>query len=255
MKIISWNVAGIKSCIKKDCLDFIKKENADIYCLQEVKSKDVPFIEGYKTFNFPAKRKGYSGVLVYSKYKPLSVRYGMGRKDFDDKSRVTIFDDEGRVIVLEFKSFYLVAVYFPHSRRNLSRLNFKLRFDKQFEEFCKNLSRKKPLIIAGDFNVAHKEIDLANPKQNMKNAGFTPEERAWFDEFLKQGFVDAFREFVKEGSHYTWWSYRNNCRQRNIGWRIDYFVVSEALKDKLKSSKILKDVMGSDHCPILLELK
>ena len=245
MKLISWNVAGIRACIQKGCLDFIRKEGADLYCLQEVKSADVPFIDNYETFNFPAKKKGYSGVLVYSRKKPISVSYGIGVKDFDD---------EGRVIVLEFEHFYFIAVYFPHSHRDLSRLNFKLRFDKTFAEFCKKLEKKKPLVIAGDFNVAHQDIDLANPKQNVKNAGFTPQERMWFDSFLKLGYVDTFREFVKDGGHYTWWTYRNNCRKRNIGWRVDYFVVSESLKKKLKDAWILKDVMGSDHCPIGLEI-
>lgn len=245
MKLISWNVAGIRACINKGCLDFIKKENADVYCLQEVKSSDVPFIDGYETFNFPAKKKGYSGVLVYSRNKPISVNYGIGNKDFDD---------EGRVIVLEFEHFYFVAVYFPHSGRDLSRLHFKLRFNKTFEEFCKKLGKNKPLVIAGDFNVAHTELDLANPKQNVKNAGFTPEERMWFDSFLKSGYIDTFRLFVSEPGNYTWWTYRNNCRQRNIGWRVDYFVASESLKKKLRDAWILKDVMGSDHCPIGLEM-
>ncbi len=221
MKIVSWNVAGFRSCMSKGCLDFIKKEKADVYCFQEVKSEDVPFIEGYEVFNFPAKKKGYSGTLIYSKHKPISVSYGLGQKDFDD---------EGRVIVLEFENFFLINAYFPHSSRDLSRLNFKLRFDKTFEEFCKKLEKKKPLVLTGDFNVAHRDIDLANPKQNVKNAGFTPQERLWFDEFLKSGYIDTFREFVKENGHYTWWTYRFNARKRNIGWRIDYFVVSDKLK-------------------------
>lgn len=245
MKLISWNVAGIRACIKKGCLDFVKKENADIYCFQEVKSEDVPFLEGYHVFNFPAKKKGYSGTLVYSKHKPLSVGYGLGLKDFDD---------EGRIIVLEFEHFYFVTVYFPHSSRDLSRLNFKLRFNKTFMEFCKRLERNKPVIVGGDFNVAHREIDLANPKQNMKNAGFTPQERMWFDSFLKNGFMDSFREFTSDSGHYTWWTYRNNARQRNIGWRVDYFVISKSLREKLKNAWILKDIMGSDHCPIGLEI-
>jgi exodeoxyribonuclease-3 len=245
MKLVSWNVAGLRACIAKGCLEFIKNEKADIYCFQEVKSEDVPFIEGYEVFNFPAKKKGYSGTLIYSKHKPISVSYGLGEKDFDD---------EGRVIALEFEHFYFIGVYFPHSARDLSRLNFKLRFNKTFAEFCKKLGKKKPLVLAGDFNVAHRDIDLANPKQNMKNAGFTPQERLWFDDFLKSGYVDTFREFVKGPGNYTWWTYRFNARNRNIGWRIDYFVVSEALKNKVKSSKILKDVMGSDHCPIELEI-
>jgi exodeoxyribonuclease-3 len=245
MKIVSWNVAGFRSCISKGCLDFIKREKADAYCFQEVKSEDVPFIEGYEVFNFPAKKKGYSGTLIYSKHKPISVSYGLGEKDFDD---------EGRVIVLEFENFFLINAYFPHSSRDLSRLNFKLRFDKTFEEFCKKLEKKKPLVLTGDFNVAHRDIDLANPKQNVKNAGFTPQERLWFDEFLKSGYIDTFREFVKESGHYTWWTYRFNARKRNIGWRIDYFIVSDKLKSKIKSSSILKDVMGSDHCPIEMDI-
>lgn len=258
MKIISWNVAGLRACISKGCLDFIKKDQADVYCFQEVKSEDVPFIEGYDVHNFPAKKKGYSGTLVYiktgggsafSKFeKPvqkISISKGIGEKDFDD---------EGRTVTVEFPDFYVVNVYFPHSSRDLSRLNFKLRFNKAFAEYCKKLGGKKPLIIAGDFNVAHHEIDLANPKQNIKNAGFTPEERLWFDSFLKEGYVDAFRIFAHDSGHYSWWAYRNNCRQRNIGWRIDYFVVSERLKSRIKNSKILKDVMGSDHCPVEMEI-
>jgi exodeoxyribonuclease-3 len=246
MKLVSWNVAGLRACIAKGCLDFIKNEKADIYCFQEVKSEDVPFIEGYETFNVPAKKKGYSGILVYTKHKPISTQIGIGVKEFDD---------EGRVIALEFEHFYFIGVYFPHSARDLSRLNFKLRFNKTFAEFCKKLEKKKPLVLAGDFNVAHRDIDLANPKQNMKNAGFTPQERLWFDDFLKLGYVDTFREFVKEPGNYTWWTYRFNARKRNIGWRIDYFVISEDLKNKVKNSKILKDVVGSDHCPISLELQ
>jgi len=245
MRIISWNVAGLKACIKKGCLDFIKKEDADVYCFQEIKSENIPFIEGYHSFASFAKKKGYSGVLVYSKIKPISVTKGIGEENFDS---------EGRVLTLEFEKFFLINVYFPHSKRELSRLNFKLRFDKVFAEFCKYLEEKKPVVIAGDFNVAHREIDLANPKQNMRNAGFTPEERFWFDGFLKQGYIDAFREFVTEPGNYTWWTYRFNARKRNIGWRVDYFVVSESLKNKVNSSKILKDVMGSDHCPISLDL-
>ncbi|MFH0868617.1 MAG: exodeoxyribonuclease III [archaeon] len=257
MKIISWNVAGLRACIKKGCLDFIRKEGADVYCFQEVKSEDVPFIEGYEVHNFPAKKKGYSGVLVYIKtgkdafskfekpHDKISVEKGIG---------IDEFDNEARVITVDFSDFYLINVYFPHSSRDLSRLNFKLRFNKTFADYCKNLEKKKPLIIAGDFNVAHDEIDLANPKQNMKNAGFTPGERFWFTDFLKSGLVDTFRIFTQGNGHYTWWSYRFNVRARNIGWRVDYFLVSEKLRSKVKNSRILKDVMGSDHCPIELEI-
>ncbi|MBU0977805.1 MAG: exodeoxyribonuclease III, partial [Nanoarchaeota archaeon] len=178
--------------------------------------------------------------------RPLSVKLGMGDE---------AIDEEARVICLEFDKFFLVNAYFPHANRELKRLDFKLRFNDLFLKFAKSLERKKPVVIAADFNVAHKEVDLRNPKQNMKNAGFTEVEREWFDNLLKEGFVDSFREFTKEGGNYTWWTYRNNARERNIGWRIDYLVVSDKLKDKLKNSEILKDVLGSDHCPILLNIK
>ncbi len=246
MKIISWNVAGLRACLNKGLLDFIQKEAADAYCFQEVKSEDFPFIDEYNLFAMPAKKKGYSGVLIYSKLKPISVIKGVSNEEIDN---------EGRILTLEFEDFFLINAYFPHSNRELLRLDFKLKFNKLFADFCENLEKKKPLVIAGDFNVAHKEIDLRNPKQNMKNAGFTAEERAWFDSFLKQSHIDSFRQFCTEPENYTWWPYRNNCRQRNIGWRIDYIIISKILQDKLKSSVILKEILGSDHCPISLELK
>ncbi|MBI2042945.1 exodeoxyribonuclease III [Candidatus Pacearchaeota archaeon] len=251
MKIISWNVAGLRSCFKKGLLDFIKKQKADVYCFQEVKCQLNQFPSdlnrlGYEAFHSFAKKKGYSGVSIYTRVKPVNVFYGMGNE---------LFDSEGRVLALEFKNFYLLNIYFPHSQRELKRLNFKLQFNKSVLEFCKKLEKTKPVVIASDFNVAHTEIDLANPKQNEKNAGFTKEEREWFDSFLKNGFVDTFREFNKNGGNYTWWTYRNGARERNIGWRVDYFVVSGKLKKKLKKSTILKDVFGSDHAPILLEVK
>ena len=249
MKIISWNVNGINSCIKKGLIDFMKKENADIYCFQEVKATKEKMPQGlvdYHEFHSHAQKKGYSGVSVFSKIKPLSVIEGIGNKEFDS---------EGRTLTLEFDDFYLINVYFPHSSRELKRLDFKLEFNKLFLEFCKKLEKTKPIIIASDFNVAHKEIDLKNPKSNEKNAGFTIEERNWFDGFLNQGFIDSFREFVKEGENYTWWSYRNNARKRNIGWRIDYFILSKNLRDRLQKSDILKDILGSDHCPIGLEIR
>jgi exodeoxyribonuclease-3 len=248
MKIISWNVNGVNACLKKGLLDFMKSEDADVYCFQEMKATKEKLpkeIEGYEEFHAHAKKKGYSGVSVYSKHSPERVFYGLGEERFDD---------EGRVVGLEFEDFILVNVYFPHSSRDLKRIDFKLDFNKKFLEFCKNLEKIKPVVIASDFNVAHKEIDLRNPKQNMKNAGFTIEEREWFDEFLGEGFVDSFREFTENGENYTWWSYRNNARERNIGWRIDYFVISEVLKEKLIESSILKDVLGSDHCPIRLQI-
>jgi len=252
MKIISWNVAGIRSCFKKGLTNFIKKENADIYCFQEVKCQPNQFPEelnkmkDYEAFHSFAEKKGYSGVSVYTKIKPMSVICGIGNNPFDS---------EGRVLTLEFKNFFLVNVYFPHSNRGLKRLDFKLKFNNHFLEFCKDLQKTKPIIISSDFNVAHKEIDLRNPKQNEKNAGFTKEERDWFDSFLKEGFIDTFREFNRGGENYTWWSYRNNVRQRNIGWRIDYFIISKKLRGILNKSEILKDVFGSDHAPILLEIK
>jgi len=252
MKIISWNVAGINACIKKGLIEFIKKENADIYCFQEVKAsqenfpKELENLEGYSIFNVFANKKGYSGVSILSKTNPLKVIKGLGKEDFDN---------EGRVLALEFDQFYLINAYFPHSNRELLRLDFKLNFNKEFLEFCNQLEKSKPVVIASDFNVAHQEIDLKNPKQNKKNAGFTSQEREWFDAFIKKGFIDTFREFNKDGGNYTWWAYRNKLRERNVGWRIDYFIISKKLKDNLIKSEILKDVFGSDHCPILLEIK
>lgn len=249
MRIVSWNVNGINACINKGLTNFMKSEDADIYCFQEVKAtkeKLPKSIDGYQEFHSHAKKKGYSGVSVYSKLKPIKVMEGVGEESFDS---------EGRVITLEFEDFFLVNAYFPHSHRELKRLDFKLRFNNKFLEFCKELERSKPVIIASDFNVAHKETDLKNPKSNKNNAGFTIDERKWFDNFLEQGFVDAFREFVKEEGHYTWWPHMNNARERNIGWRIDYFALSKSLKDKLIESKILKNTLGSDHCPVSLEIK
>lgn len=247
MKIISWNVAGINSCCKKGLVDFMKKENADVYCFQEVKAtkEKMPSLglEGYEAFHLFGEKKGYSGVSIFTKLKPLSIIGGIG---------VHEFDREGRVLTSEFRNFYLINAYFPHSHRKLTRLDFKLRFNKCFFEFCKKLERKKPIVIASDFNVAHREIDLRNPKQNEKNARFTQRERKWFNAFLAGGFIDTFREFDKESRNYTWWTYRNNARERNIGWRIDYFVISMSLRSRLKNSLILKDVFGSDHCPIEL---
>jgi len=252
MKIVSWNIAGINACVKKGLIGFMKEENADIYCFQEVKAskenfpKELENLKDYNIFNVFANKKGYSGVSIISKIKPLKVIKGLGKEEFDK---------EGRVLTLEFDKYYLINVYFPHSNRELIRLDFKLNFNKEFLEFCNKLEKDKPLVIASDFNVAHQEVDLKNPKQNIKNAGFTQQERDWFDAFLKQGFIDTFREFNKNGENYTWWAYRNNLRERNVGWRIDYFIISKKLKDNLIKSEILKDVLGSDHCPILLEIK
>lgn len=248
MRIISWNVNGINACAGKGAIESIGRENADVYCFQEVKvaKERLPSIlEGYNAYHLHAAKKGYSGVSIFSKKKPLSLNYGIGLEEFDK---------EGRVLTAEFDNLFLVNAYFPYAHRELKRLDFKLDFDSRFINFCQTLDEMKPVVIASDFNVAHKEIDLANPTQNEGNAGFTLQERQWFDGFLKAGFIDTFREFTKEGGCYTWWSYASGARERNIGWRIDYFVASKRLKTKLKSSRILRDVRGSDHCPILLDL-
>lgn len=250
MKIVSWNVNGIRSAIKQGLFEFIKKEGADIYLFQEVKiqEKDLlatPVPKNYQMYHFLPEKKGYAGLVVYVRQKPLKVIRGL---------EVELFDIEARTMVLEYKDFFLINTYFPHSHRELKRLKFKLEFNDVFREYMKELSRKKPVIIGGDFNVAHEARDLANPKQNEKNAGFTSQERQWFDGFLKEGFTDTFRMFEEANGHYTWWSNRPTVRERNIGWRIDYLMVSDSIKNKVKSSKILDNVYGSDHCPIELEV-
>ncbi len=250
--LMSWNVNGIRAAVRNGFLDFLEKYRPDILALQEIKAKeeDVPmevrYYEGYYKYFNPARRKGYAGTALFSRLEPLSVSFGIG----DEK-----FDSEGRVITAEYEKFFLVNAYFPNSQHGLTRLNFKIEFDEKIHEYLNELRKKKPVVLCGDFNVAHKEIDLANPKQNEKNAGFTPEERAWMDRFLQDGYVDTFRMFTKEGGHYTWWTYRFKARERNIGWRVDYFVVSEELKEKVKKSWILSDVYGSDHAPIAMLLE
>ena len=249
-KIVSWNVNGVKSCFRKGLLDFMTRENADAYCFQEIKisPSDIskfPDLPGYDVYCVPAEKKGYSGLLVYSKLTPLSVVHGLNVPDFDR---------EARVLTLEFQDWFLVNAYFPHTNRELSRLDFKLAFNHAFEAYCDGLRNKKPVVVAADFNVAHQEIDLANPRENEGNAGFTREEREWFDSFLKKGYVDSFRLFEKANGHYSWWAWRSDCRARNIGWRIDYLVVDAKLKDKVRKSVILDKVHGSDHCPIALEI-
>jgi len=252
MKIISWNVNGINSVVNKGLIKFMKETNADIYCFQETKcskekvSSFSNHLNGYSNYWFCAEKKGYSGLLVSSKIKPLFVSYGINNKNFDN---------EGRVLTLEFDNFYLINIYFPNSNHELSRLNFKLDFNNNFLEYCNKLKLKKHLIICGDFNVAHTEIDLKNPKVNINNAGFTIQEREWFTKFLDAGYIDTFRLFNNDPGHYTWWSYRFNARARNIGWRIDYFVADKNIQDKIIKSSILKEVLGSDHCPIFLEVR
>jgi exodeoxyribonuclease-3 len=250
MKLISWNVNGIRSVLKQGFMDFVKKYSPDVLCLQETKSPregirvDIP---GYEQCWNHAEKPGYSGTAVFSKIKPVQTTSGIGIKKHDG---------QGRVITAEFKDFYLVNVYVPNSQRTLERLPYRTEeWDPDFLKYLKNLEETKPVVFCGDLNVAHTEIDLANPKSNVKNHGFTPQERAGFDTIVKAGFIDTFREFEKDGGHYSWWSRMGNCRQRNIGWRIDYFCISPSLRKKLKESFILTEVMGSDHCPVGITFK
>ena len=250
MKIISWNVNGIRAAINKGFYSSMSKVNPDIICLQETKAHkdqvnlildDYP----YKFWN-SAQKKGYSGTAIFSKIEPVKHTYDIGIEEHDQ---------EGRVIALEFDSYFLVTVHTPNSKRKLLRLEYRQKWDKDFLKYLKKLEKKKPVIFCGDLNVAHTEIDLKNPKTNKTNPGFTNEERSNFTNIIEAGFIDTFREFTKVGGHYTWWSYMFQARKKDIGWRIDYFCVSEILKKKLNNSTILKDVMGSDHCPVMLEIK
>jgi exodeoxyribonuclease-3 len=250
MKLITWNVNGIRSVLKGGFDDFLKKYEPDVLCVQETKPPKTSFaldFPKYQEFWNNGVQCGYAGTAVLTKVKPVKVANGIG---------IAKHDQEGRVITVEFDKFFLVNVYVPNSKRELTRLDYRTKeWDVDFLKYLKNLEKKKPVIFCGDLNVAHKEIDLTNPKANVKNHGFTPEERAGFDSVIKAGFVDIFREHVKEGGHYTWWSRFNNCRARNIGWRIDYFVVSPSLKPRVKEVNILTEVLGSDHCPVELVLK
>ncbi|MEA5022182.1 Exodeoxyribonuclease [bioreactor metagenome] len=249
MKLISWNVNGLRACLNKGFMDFFQQEQADIFCLQETKlqKEQIPFqLEGYHAYWNFAQKKGYSGTAVFAKKEPLSVSYGIGQEEHDQ---------EGRVITLEFDTFYLVTVYTPNSQRDLARLDYRMIWEAEFLGYLKNLEKSKPVILCGDLNVAHTEIDLKNPKTNRKNAGFTDEERAKFSELLKNGFIDTFRHFNPDKKEaYTWWSYMFNARANNAGWRIDYFCVSESLKNELKDAMIYDQIMGSDHCPVGLEI-
>ena len=249
MKLISWNVNGIRSILKKGFLEFVRKEKPDVLCVQEIKARpeDVTLdLPGYVQYWNSAERKGYSGTAIFSKVKPLKVTMGLGQEKHDK---------EGRVICAEFPDFYLTNVYTPNSKRGLERLPYRTKeWDVDFLGYMKKLEKRKPVIFCGDLNVAHTEIDLADPKTNVKNHGFTPEERAGFDRIVAQGFVDSFRVFQKDGGHYTWWSPMSNARSRNIGWRIDYFCLSKSLVSRLKRAWILPHVMGSDHCPVAIEI-
>lgn len=250
MKLISWNVNGLRAVLKKGFMDFVQKAKPDVLCLQEIKAQDGDVkldIPGYHVFWNHAKKAGYAGTAILSRVEPLGVRGGMAIKKHDA---------EGRLLTAEYKDFFLVNVYVPNSKRDLSRLDYRTReWDADFLKFLKGLEKKKPVIFCGDMNVAHEPIDLTYPKANEHNHGFTPEERQGFDRLMAAGFVDTFRHLHKDGGYYSWWSQMGNCRARNIGWRIDYFCVSKSLGPRLKEAFILKDVPGSDHCPVGMILK
>ncbi|MCM8775225.1 MAG: exodeoxyribonuclease III [Candidatus Omnitrophica bacterium] len=249
MKFISWNVNGIRSVIKKGFSDFVSAYSPEILCLQETRAEEtevvlhLPFYESYWN---PAKKKGYAGTAVLTKIPPMAVTRGIANPKHDE---------EGRLLSLEFNNFYLVNVYTPNSKRDLSRLTYRTEeWDVDFLKYLKRLERSKPVIFCGDLNVAHTEIDLSNPEKNHHTHGFTDEERRGFDRLLNAGFIDTFREFTREGGHYTWWGLWRDCRKRNIGWRIDYFCISAVLRPLLQDAFILSEVMGSDHCPVGIEM-
>lgn len=252
MKIVSWNVNGIRAALKKGLSDYMASSGADVICLQETKAHagDVQhetWPAGYEAIWNSAVKKGYSGTVVFTRKKPLSVSLGLGSP---------AHDGEGRVITVEYPGFFLINVYQPNSQRGLARLDYRVKeWDPAFRAYLAKLDRAKPVVFCGDLNVAHQDIDLANPKSNHRNAGFTDEERSSFSELLALGFVDTFREFEKGPGHYSWWSQMANCRARNIGWRVDYFVASERLRPSLRRAFIQPEVMGSDHCPVGLEIE
>ena len=249
MKLVSWNVNGIRAVLTKGFQEFFKEVDADIFCIQETKCQegqvDLSF-EGYESYWNSAEKKGYSGTAIFTKIKPISVKYGIGIEEHDK---------EGRVITLEFKDFYMVNIYTPNSKRELERLDYRQIWEDEIRKYLLNLNKTKPVIMCGDLNVAHKEIDLKNPKTNTHNAGFTIEERNKMTELLNAGFIDTFRYLYPEKTDsYTWWSYMRKAREKNVGWRIDYFIVSDDLKNKIKEANIYQDIMGSDHCPIGLKI-
>ena len=250
MKFISWNVNGIRACLTKGFIDFFNNVDADIFCLQETKVQAGQVeldLNGYYQYWNYAEKKGYSGTAIFTKKEPISVSYGLGIEEHDK---------EGRVITLEFEDFYFITVYTPNSKTELERLDYRMIWEDEFRKYMKNLEEKKPVIVCGDLNVAHKEIDLKNPKTNRKNAGFTDEERAKFTELMNAGFIDTFRYFYPEQEgNYSWWSYRFKAREKNAGWRIDYFLTSNSMKDRLVSAKIHSEILGSDHCPVELVIK
>ena len=250
MKLISWNVNGLRACVKKGFLDFFHEADADIFCVQETKLQEGQIqleMEGYEQYWNYAEKKGYSGTAIFTKQTPLSVHYGIGIEEHDH---------EGRVITLEYENFFFVTVYTPNSQSELARLDYRMKWEDDFLAYIKSLEETKPVIYAGDLNVAHQEIDLKNPKTNRKNAGFTDEERGKFSNVLANGMIDTYRYFYPEHTEiYSWWSYRFKAREKNAGWRIDYFVVSESLKDRLQDAKIHTDIFGSDHCPVELDIE
>ena len=249
MKLISWNVNGLRSVLRKSFLDYLAEERPDILCLQETRAEPDEVEQlwpvTYTTYWNAAQKKGYSGTAIFTRHRPLQVKPGIGAAEHDC---------EGRVLTAEYPEFFLVNVYVPNSQRELTRLAYRQQWDHEFLRYLKKLERKKPVIFCGDLNVAHTEIDLANPKANLRNHGFTPEERAGFSAFLKAGFIDTFREFEPRGGHYTWWSPMAGARDRNVGWRIDYFLISAPLRPRLKRAFIRCNVMGSDHCPVGIEI-
>ncbi len=248
MKLISWNVNGLRACEGKGFSEAFKQLNADFFCLQETKMQagqlDLQF-DGYTSYWNYAEKKGYSGTAIFTRHKPLSVSYGIGTE---------VHDHEGRVITLEMQDFYLVTVYTPNSQDELRRLSYRMEWEDAFRQYLLALDQRKPVIVCGDMNVAHEEIDLKNPKTNHRNAGFTDEERQKFTELLQSGFIDTFRTLYPEQVTYSWWSYRFQARQKNAGWRIDYFLTSARLRDRIADAKIHTDIMGSDHCPVELVL-
>ena len=249
MKLISWNVNGLRAVIGKGFKDFFDKENADIFCLQETKIQEGQVeiqLEGYYQYFNYAEKKGYSGTAIFTKIKPINVSYGIGIEEHDK---------EGRVITLEYADFYLVNIYVPNSKRELERLEYRMIWEDEIRKYLTELNKTKPVIMCGDLNVAHEEIDLKNPKTNTRSAGFTDEERNKMTELLNSGFIDTFRYKYPEKVRYSWWSYMFHAREKNIGWRIDYFIVSDILKERIIDAKIHEDIYGSDHCPVELEIK
>ncbi len=250
MKLISWNVNGLRAVLKKGFEEFFYDINADIFCIQETKMQEGQIenfeLKGYKQYWNSALKKGYSGTAVFTKIEPNSVSYGIGIEEHDQ---------EGRVITLEFDKFYLVNIYVPNAKRELERLEYRMIWEDEIRKYLSNLNKKKPVIMCGDLNVAHEEIDLKNPKTNRRNAGFTDEERNKMTELLKANFIDTFRYVYPDKIAYSWWSYMGNARAKDIGWRIDYFIVSNDIKEKIKDAYIFKDIYGSDHCPVGLEIE